>query len=184
MIRKITVAVGLAGALTLSAATAVFAQTPPSATSPGPWVVPADAEIRRILADRIDTQHQGVGIVVGVVDAHGRRFVSYGVSDKADGRPVDQRAVFEIGSMSKVFTSLLLADMVQRGEVKLDDPISKYLPAGVKVPERRAPAPARVGMSQFEVRLRAGSWPTASRAFCSGVRATVVELIPSGPVMR
>ena len=136
MIRNITAAVGLAGTLTLSAAAAVCAQTPPSATSPKPWVVPADAEIRRILADRIDTQHQGVGIVVGVVDAHGRRFVSYGVSDKADGRPVDQRAVFEIGSMSKVFTSLLLADMVQRGEVKLDDPISKYLPAGVKVPER------------------------------------------------
>jgi D-alanyl-D-alanine-carboxypeptidase/D-alanyl-D-alanine-endopeptidase len=35
-----------------------------------------------------------------------------------------------------VFTSLLLSDMVQRGEVVLTDPIAKYLPAGVKVPER------------------------------------------------
>src|SRR5205823_14852796 len=41
-----------------------------------------------------------------------------------------------IGSISKVFTSLLLSDMVQRGEVALTDPIAKYLPAGVKVPER------------------------------------------------
>jgi D-alanyl-D-alanine-carboxypeptidase/D-alanyl-D-alanine-endopeptidase len=135
MIRKMTAALGLASALALGAASA-SAQTPPPSAAAKPWVVPSDAEIRRILADRIDTQHQGVGIVVGVIDAKGRRIVSYGVSDKADGRPVDQRTIFEIGSMSKVFTSLLLADMVQRGEVKLDDPISKYLPTGVKVPER------------------------------------------------
>ena len=136
MIRKKAAAIGLAWAVALGAAIAVSAQTPPPAAAAKPWVVPADAEIRKILADRIDTQHQGVGIVVGVIDAHGRRFVSYGVSDKADGRPVDQRTIFEIGSMSKVFTSLLLADMVQRREVKLDDPVAKYLPAGVKVPER------------------------------------------------
>lgn len=136
MIRKMTAALGLASALVLGGGAASAQTSAPPAAAAKPWVVPDDAEIRRILADRIDTQHQGVGIVVGVIDAHGRRIVSYGVSDKADPRPVDRRTIFEIGSMSKVFTSLLLADMVQRGEVKLDDPISKYLPAGVKVPER------------------------------------------------
>ena len=44
--------------------------------------------------------------------------------------------IFEIGSATKVFTSLLLADMVQRGEVALNDPVAKFLPAGVSVPER------------------------------------------------
>ncbi len=44
--------------------------------------------------------------------------------------------MFEIGSATKVFTSLLLADMVQRGEVALDDPVVKYLPASVKMPQR------------------------------------------------
>ena len=44
--------------------------------------VPSDAEIRAILADRIDTLHQGVGIVVGVVDANGRRFVSHGQASR------------------------------------------------------------------------------------------------------
>jgi len=38
--------------------------------------------------------------------------------------------------VTKVFTSLLLADMAQRGEVSLTDPVAKYLPAGVKMPER------------------------------------------------
>jgi serine-type D-Ala-D-Ala carboxypeptidase/endopeptidase len=36
-----------------------------------------------------------------------------------------------------VFTSLVLMDMVRKGEVSVTDPISKYLPASVKVPERK-----------------------------------------------
>jgi D-alanyl-D-alanine-carboxypeptidase/D-alanyl-D-alanine-endopeptidase len=44
--------------------------------------------------------------------------------------------VFEIGSITKVFTSLALADMIERGEVKPDDPVASFLPPGVKVPSR------------------------------------------------
>ena len=97
---------------------------------------PPDPVIRAILADRIDTLHQGVGIVVGIVDARGRRFVSYGSFSVRDPRPVGNDTVFEIGSTTKVFTSTILADMVQRGEVSLDDPVAKYLPADVKMPQR------------------------------------------------
>jgi CubicO group peptidase (beta-lactamase class C family) len=98
--------------------------------------LPPDTEIRKILVERIDTFHQGVGIVVGVIDGQGRRIVAYGSLDKGDPRPLNGDTIFEIGSATKVFTSLLLADMVQRGEVALSDPVAKYLPAGVKVPER------------------------------------------------
>jgi serine-type D-Ala-D-Ala carboxypeptidase/endopeptidase len=49
---------------------------------------------------------------------------------------VDGDTLFEIGSITKVFTALLAADMAQRGEVKLDDPIARYLPPTVKMPER------------------------------------------------
>ena len=38
--------------------------------------------------------------------------------------------------MTKVFTALVLADMVRRGEVALEDPIAKYLPVGARVPAR------------------------------------------------
>ena len=98
--------------------------------------VPSDPEIRRILADRVGAEDNGTGIVVGVVDAGGRRVLSYGSLAKNDKRKLDGDTVFEIGSMTKVFTSLVLMDMVRRGEVALTDPISKYLPETVKVPER------------------------------------------------
>jgi serine-type D-Ala-D-Ala carboxypeptidase/endopeptidase len=95
-----------------------------------------DAEIRQILADRIDVQHQSVGIVVGVIGLEGRRVVAYGQLGKGDPRPLNGDTIFEIGSVTKVFTSLLLEDMVQRGEVALGDPVAKYLPASMKMPER------------------------------------------------
>jgi len=97
---------------------------------------PPDGEIRKILSDRIDRDHQGVGIVAGVIDEHGRRVVSWGNFDQRDKRAVGADTVFEIGSMTKVFTSLLLMDMVAKGEVALTDPVSKFLPATVKIPER------------------------------------------------
>jgi len=97
---------------------------------------PADAEIRRILAQRVDERHQAVGMVAAVIEPSGTRIVAYGKVAKDDARPLNGDTVFEIGSISKVFTALLLADMVQHGEVKLDDPISKYLPEGAKAPQR------------------------------------------------
>lgn len=96
----------------------------------------SDSEIRQILVDRIDIQQQSVGIVVGVIGPGGRRLIAYGHLEKGDPRPLNGDTIFEIGSATKVFTSLLLADMVQRGEIALDDPVSKYLPPSVKMPER------------------------------------------------
>jgi serine-type D-Ala-D-Ala carboxypeptidase/endopeptidase len=98
--------------------------------------VPADSEIQKILADRVDVYRQSVGIVVGVVDSKGRRIVSYGKLKQGDSRPLDGDTIFEIGSITKVFTSLLLTSMVERGEVALSDPAANYLPPAVQMPER------------------------------------------------
>lgn len=93
----------------------------------------SDTDIRQVLIDRIDVQHQSLGIVVGIVTPGGRRVVSYGKLGNNDTRPVTSETVFEIGSVTKVFTSWLLADMVRRGEAALTDPVARYLPAGVSV---------------------------------------------------
>ena len=99
------------------------------------WNIPSDADIREILRERIDVERYGVGIVVGLIDRHGRRVVAHGAPNAGGGR-LDGDTVFEIGSITKVFTALALAEMVERGEVALDDPAVKYLPPGVTMPER------------------------------------------------
>jgi CubicO group peptidase (beta-lactamase class C family) len=96
---------------------------------------PSDGDIREILRQRVEVQGNGIGMVVGVIEPAGARIVSYGQISEGDQHLPDGDTVFEIGSMSKVFTALVLADMAERGEVTLEDPIAKYLP-GVRIPTR------------------------------------------------
>jgi serine-type D-Ala-D-Ala carboxypeptidase/endopeptidase len=95
-----------------------------------------NGEIREILVRRIDQQKQAVGIVAGIIEPNGPRLVTYGNLAMGDPRTVDGDTIFEIGSITKVFTSLLLADMVSRKEVNLHDAAAEYLPGNVRMPER------------------------------------------------
>jgi serine-type D-Ala-D-Ala carboxypeptidase/endopeptidase len=74
-------------------------------------------------------------IVVDFVDPNGTRIFSFGNMSKSHNIPVNENTLFDIGSITKTFTTLLLADMVEQGIVNLTDPIEKYLPVSVKVPE-------------------------------------------------
>ncbi len=98
--------------------------------------VRSDAEIRTTLQQRIDQEQQSTGIVVGVIDEQGRRIIGHGTLDRTNSRRVDGDTLFEIGSISKVFTALALVNMAERGDLKLNDPISKFLPKSVKTPTR------------------------------------------------
>jgi serine-type D-Ala-D-Ala carboxypeptidase/endopeptidase len=74
------------------------------------------------------------GLVIGVVDTSGERFFSYGVTAR-DGVPVNERTIFEIGSVTKLFTSLALSEMAVRGVVGLDVPVQVFLPDGARMPQ-------------------------------------------------
>jgi CubicO group peptidase (beta-lactamase class C family) len=65
---------------------------------------------------------------------------------RSGGQTLGPHVVLEIGSVTKVFTALLLADMAGRGEAGLDDPISRYLPAAVA---QACPAAARITLRQL-----------------------------------
>jgi CubicO group peptidase (beta-lactamase class C family) len=95
-----------------------------------------DDEVKSILQDRIERAKRSVGIVVGLVDDKGARVITFGKPSLDGKQALDGNSVFEIGSVTKVFTATLLAIMVERGEVNLNDPISKYLPGTVKTPTR------------------------------------------------
>ena len=62
------------------------------------------------------------GVVVGVIDHGERKLFAYGTA-KPD-------SIFEIGSVTKTFTGLVLAQMVEQHVVTLDEPVRELLPAG------------------------------------------------------
>lgn len=106
--------------------------------------LPASAEEKQMLtveerAQRLDDlaeryfrplveQEWTAGIVVGVIDERGRRVFAYGRAVDDQAQPPTGDTLFEIGSVTKVFTGLLLADMAERGLVKLDQPVNELLP--------------------------------------------------------
>jgi len=130
----------LAGTLLLffGALEVASAQDLPNTAQPQPaWTIPSNQQIRELLAERL--RHNGVGIVVGIVEPSGRRVITHGKSGAPDGTLLTADTLFQIGSLTKLLTTLLLADMVQRGEVKVEDPASKYLPPGMKMPQLSRP---------------------------------------------
>jgi len=127
-------AVGLLLLPLFLAPVAVSAQSPATSVS-SVRAFPSDSVVLAIIRQRVE-EKRSAGIVVGLLEPDGRtRVVAYG--DPGPGRaPLDGNSVFEIGSISKVFTATALAELVQQGKVSLDDPVQKYLPSSVHVPSR------------------------------------------------
>lgn len=93
----------------------------------GPNRAAVEAQLRPYLDGEIVAS-----VVVGLYDA-GRREI-YGFGKGPGGKRPDGRTLYEIGSVTKVYTSLLLADAVQRREVAFDTELSELLPPGVTAP--------------------------------------------------
>ncbi len=86
-----------------------------------------------ILEDVVNKSN--AGMVVGLIDPNGTKVYSFGNISKENNIPVNGSTIFNIASITKTFTTLVLADMVKHGIVNLDDPIEKYLPVNVSVPQ-------------------------------------------------
>lgn len=104
---------------------------PTTLTGQGP-VIPADVQesVRARIREGIS-----VGMVVALVDSSGVTYFAHGTRAVNESAPVDEHSVYEIGSITKAFTGVLLAQMALHGDLQLDDPIERYLP-DVGVPSR------------------------------------------------
>ncbi|NLT71007.1 MAG: beta-lactamase family protein [Verrucomicrobiaceae bacterium] len=82
-----------------------------------------------------ESQNPGEGIAIAEIEKGAPAvFASAGLL-REDGPAVDEDTLFEIGSLTKVFTGILLADAVLHKKATLEDPISKHLPADLLAPD-------------------------------------------------
>ena len=92
------------------------------------------------LAPLLDAAPQATAVALAAVRADERLLLCSGSTARSGGGPVDADTRFELGSVSKTYTALLLAEAAARGEVRYDDPIARYLPSGA-APAHRSGAP-------------------------------------------
>jgi serine-type D-Ala-D-Ala carboxypeptidase/endopeptidase len=81
-----------------------------------------DKDLASALKDGALGPATGAGVTIGVLKDGERRVFTYGTA-KPD-------SIFEIGSVTKTFTGLILAQMIQQGKVKPDEPVRDLLPPG------------------------------------------------------
>ena len=120
------------GAACAPPAAAQTAPRPPAATAS---LFPSDTDLQAMLRYLVE-DGETPGIVLGILEPDGSTRILAAGSAGAGMQPLGPRTVFEIGSINKTFTGTILADMVARGEVALDDPVQQYLPDSVRVPTR------------------------------------------------
>lgn len=93
-------------------------------------------DVRRLIEQQV-AGGRSVGIVAVSIGA-GEEVVS-AAGEAGEGQPpLSRESVFELGSIGKALTATLLAEMAERGEVSLDEPVDALLPAGVTTPTRNA----------------------------------------------
>ena len=115
----------LTGLLLLCPAPAFAGETPPVVPAgPASLASDLDAAIDGALA-----QKRLVGVVVLV--AHDGRIVYHraaGFADREAGTPIREDTIFRLASVSKAYTSMAAAALLERGKLHLDDPVTKWLP--------------------------------------------------------
>jgi len=91
-------------------------------------------DISKIVQYRLDVEKSTLGAAIVIIEGNNIEFINFGTARKDKNQAITKDTLFEIGSISKTFTSIALASMVDEGKVKLHDPVQMYMPENVRIP--------------------------------------------------
>ena len=114
--------------------------------------------------------HPRAALTIGVLDATTSVVLGFGRTRLADGSPIpDLNVIYEIGSITKVFTALSLQLLADRGRVALDDPVQKYFGDAVKIPQYHGKSITLLNLATHTSGLprMPGNFNTIARVFSS-----------------
>ena len=93
----------------------------------------SEDDLRAALEQRFKGDRSGACIAAAVIESGSTARV-YFCANAQPKRSIDERTAFEIGSITKTMTAALLAEIIARGEIAIDTPLAKLLPAGTEIP--------------------------------------------------
>jgi len=92
-------------------------------------------ELERIILHDTDISLDDTpGFIVGIVDQDSSYFVAFGSKEKKSNETLNTEDIFELGSISKVYTSSLVSILVENGILSVTDKINDYLPIALQNP--------------------------------------------------
>lgn len=109
-----------------------------SGKAAGLFIKPVDKSAEmgaQALIDKWKEDSYHAGLVIGRISNGKTDIQYYGVTDKTNGKLPDSKSIFEIGSISKPFTGILLQTMIAEGKISMDDPVNKFLPKDKQLPK-------------------------------------------------
>lgn len=117
--------------------------SPPTPAPPTPSPSPSDslpAADPHFPAEAVEyaiqlvEQRKVPGIAIGLLTPEGMFYFNYGASTWDSDQAIDEHTLFEIGSITKVFSAILLAHAVEQGLTTLDTPLGELVPEEVSMP--------------------------------------------------
>lgn len=85
-------------------------------------------------AEHIFYGSAATGMALVAIDGNQRVFASFGDTRPGNNVRPQQDSLIRIASLSKLMTSEVMVKMAERGQIRLDDPLSKFAPPGMRVP--------------------------------------------------
>ena len=126
--------------------------------TPSPVADPLSAPVTEKLdraVNEVMRETKAPGAIIGLWMGDSSYVRAFGVSDKATKEPMAANLFMRIGSETKTFTVTALLRLVDQGKVKLDDPISQYVPG--------VPSGERITLRQL-AGMKSGLYPYTSDA--------------------
>lgn len=80
------------------------------------------------VSSKLMQQYNIPGAAITVIDGDQTYTYLFGSMNQANGKPVTENTIFEVGSITKLFTAVLCAEAEDNGSMKLSDPLTDYCP--------------------------------------------------------
>ncbi len=119
----------------------------PKASAEGTFDIPAGAQFDKDKLAKITEffkNEVATGKISGanvLIQQHGKPVYheTFGVQDVVSKAPINDKTIFRLSSLTKAITSVVAMQLIQDGKIKLDYPVSKYIPSfsNMKVGEEK-----------------------------------------------
>lgn len=102
-----------------------------AASAQNPVSSPLDSQVQRLVTE-FYSKAKPTGLLIGISRKGEKSYYSYGYADSASSRPFTATTLFEAGSVTKTFTANLLLQLEELGLLKLQEPLTSFLPVTAK----------------------------------------------------